>query len=189
VLHPWQGSAVAAGATVRTVHVELSDVERGVYEALDLRVAQHPSESLRYLWSRILGYCLSYEDGIQFSKGGLSSTEEAPIAVWRSDGTLDTWIDVGSPSAERLHKASKAARRVVVYSSALAALRKEATRRAIHRADTIEVWSLPTELLDDLGARTSRSMKLELVRSEDHLYATVDGEVSEANIESTRLVP
>ena len=164
---------------MRALRVELSDVQRGVYEALDLRVAQHPSESLRYLWSRVLAYCLSYEEGIQFSKGGLSSAEEAPGAVWRPDGSLDAWIDVGSPSADRLHKASKAARRVLVYSSAVAALRKEAARRAIHRVEAIEVWSLPGDLLDALASRTQRTMRLELVRNEDHVYATLDGELAE----------
>jgi hypothetical protein len=33
--------------------IELSDVDRGVYESLDLRVARHPSESARYLLMRV----------------------------------------------------------------------------------------------------------------------------------------
>src|SRR5688572_17902030 len=101
---------MAAGATMRTLHVDLSDVDRGKYEHFELRVAQHPSESMRFFWSRVLGYCLSYDEGIQFSKGGLSNSDEAPLAVWHPDGRLETWIDIGVPSAERLHKASKAAK-------------------------------------------------------------------------------
>ena len=100
---------MAAGATMRTLQLTLSDVDRGNYETLELRVAQHPSESLRYMWSRIIAYGLSYADGIRFSKGGLSESDQAPLAVWHPDGRLATWIDVGAPSAERLHKASKAA--------------------------------------------------------------------------------
>lgn len=174
---------------MRTLQVDLSDVDRGVYETFELRVAQHPSESLRYMWSRLMAYCLSFEEGIRFSKGGLSSAEEAPLAVWEADGTLATWIDVGAPSADRLHKASKAARRVVLYSSvSLALLCKEASRRAVHRVEDIDVWSLPSELLDELGDRTRRSMKLELVRTENQLYATLDGKVSEAEVSSHRLV-
>src|SRR5580692_306737 len=100
---------MALTATMHHVEVELSDVDRGVYESLDLRIARHPSESGRYLVTRLLAYCLSYEEGIAFSKGGLSSADEPPIAIRDATDTLLAWIDVGSPSAERLHKAAKAA--------------------------------------------------------------------------------
>lgn len=174
---------------MRTLRIDLSDVDRGVYDTFELRVAQHPSESLGYMWSRIVGYCLSYAEGIQLSKGGLSTADEAPLAIWNADGSLDTWIDVGAPSAERLHKASKAARHVVVYSSvSLDRLQKEAARRRVHRVEAIDVWTLPQALLDELGARTTRSMTLELVRTENQLYATLDGTVIEALVALERLV-
>ena len=87
---------MAQTATMHHVEVALSDVDRGVYEALDLRVAQHPSESMRYMLTRTLAYCLSYEEGIAFSKGGLSSTDEAPIAIKDRAGILLAWIDIGA---------------------------------------------------------------------------------------------
>ncbi len=173
---------------MRTVNVAISDVDRETYESLELRIAQHPSESLRYMWTRILAYCLSYGDGIRFSKAGLSEADQPPLGVWRPDGTFATWIDVGAPSAERLHKASKAADAVVLYSSvALPLLRKEASRRRIHAVDDIEVWSLPTELLDELGERSTRSMTLEVVRTENQIYATIDGHVIEGEVALHRL--
>src|SRR5271157_4437137 len=107
---------MALTATMHHFHVTLSDVDRGVYETLDLRVARHPSESRRYLTTRTLAYCLSYEPGIVFSRGGLSSADEPPIEVRDPTGILLAWIDVGFPSAERLHKATKAARRVARYT-------------------------------------------------------------------------
>src|SRR5436190_335435 len=123
---------MALTATMHHVEVALSDVDRGVYETLDLRLAQHPSEKMRYMLTRTLAYCLSYEEGIAFSKGGLSATDEAPITVRDPTGLLLAWIDVGSPSAERLHKASKAARRVALFTYAdLGQLRKEAATKAI----------------------------------------------------------
>jgi uncharacterized protein YaeQ len=50
---------MALTATIYHLQVALSDVDRGVYEALDLRLARHPSESMRYLLTRTLAYCLS----------------------------------------------------------------------------------------------------------------------------------
>src|ERR1700723_3269892 len=140
---------MALGATIHRFRVTLSDVDRGVYESLDLRGARHPSESARYLVTRTLAYCLSYEEGIAFSKGGLSSAEEPPIAIFDPTGVLLAWIDVGSPSAERLHKASKAARRVALYAHVdPALLRREAATRAIHRVDEIEVHRFALPFLD-----------------------------------------
>jgi len=164
---------MALTATIHRIEVTLSDVDRGVYETLDVRLARHPSESMRYMLTRLLGYALSYEDGITFSKGGLSSTEEPPIGVYDRTGLLLAWIDIGAPSAERLHKAAKAAKRVALYTHTdILLLRREAAKREIHRVDDIEVWRLEPAFLDGLEAFIDRHTKLELVRNEGQLYVT-----------------
>lgn len=180
---------MALTATVYHFKVALSDVERGVYETLDLRIAQHPSESARYLVTRAIAYALSYEDGISFSKGGVSSTDEPAIVVRDPTGILLAWIEIGAPSAARLHKASKAARRVALFTSAnIDALRAEAAGGAIHRAAQVDVWQLEPSLLDSFAERLERSMDLELVHTEGRLYLTVRGEVLEGSIERAPLV-
>jgi len=180
---------MALTATVHHASIALSDVDRGVYETLDLRLARHPSETHRYMLTRMFAYCLSYEEGIAFSKGGLSSTDEPPVAVHDPTGILLAWIDVGSPSAERLHKAAKAARRVAVFTHAdLALLRREARTRAIHRVETIDVWRIDPALLDALEARVERKMQLEIVRNEGQLYVTIGGATLEGAIERASLV-
>src|SRR5438132_180073 len=106
---------MALTATVYNFDVQLSDVDRGVYEALSLRVARHPSETEEYLLTRVLAYCLEYTDGIAFSKG-LADPEEPAVVVRDLTGALRAWIEIGAPDAQRLHKASKASPRVVVYT-------------------------------------------------------------------------
>ncbi|HEU4533608.1 MAG TPA: YaeQ family protein, partial [Polyangiaceae bacterium] len=106
---------MALTATMYHLRIELSDVDRGVYEQLDLRLAKHPSENARYLFTRTIAYCLCYEEGIAFSRG-LAASEEPAVWVKTPDGRLALSIEVGSPSAERLHKASKASERLVVFT-------------------------------------------------------------------------
>jgi uncharacterized protein YaeQ len=106
---------MALGATIYTFAIELADSDRAVYETLNLRVAQHPSETADYLLTRVVAYCLEYAEGIAFSKG-LSDPDDPAIAVRDLTGALQTWIDIGLPEPERLHRASKAAPRVAVYS-------------------------------------------------------------------------
>ena len=165
---------MALTATMFHVEVALSDVDRSVYETLDLRVAQHPSESMRYLLTRILAYCLSYEEGIAFSKGGLSSTDEAPIAIKDPTGVFLAWIDVGAPSAERLHKASKAARRVAIFTHAdLTQLRREAATKTIHKLEALEVWRFPPRFLAALDTKIIMHPKSDRTRHDVHLYLAV----------------
>ena len=167
---------MAAQATIYRFLVALSDVDRQVYESLDLRVACHPSETLRYLLTRTLAYALSYEDGIAFSKGGLSQTEEPPIAVRDPTGVLRAWIDVGAPSADRLHKATKAADRVSIFThSDLTLLRREAAARAIHKVETIEVWRIDQALLDAMEPKIDRHTSMDVMRNDGQLYVTIDG--------------
>lgn len=116
------GAAVGRGierrmALTSTVHVfelTLSDVDRGIYESLTLKVARHPSESAEYLLTRVLAYALELEEGLTFTQG-LSVADEP--ALWTRDltGQLQAWIEVGTPDAARLHKAAKACGRVAVY--------------------------------------------------------------------------
>ena len=180
---------MALTATMYHLQVALSDVDRGVYEALDLRLARHPSESVRFMLTRLLAYCLSYEEGITFSKGGLSSASDPPITVVDPTGLLLAWIDIGSPSAERLHKASKAAPRVALFTAAdLPSLRREAASRPIHKLADIEVWQLTPSFLDALGERLDRNTRLEIVRNEGHLYITESGTVLEGTLTRCSLV-
>jgi uncharacterized protein YaeQ len=182
-------AVMAPNATIHHVEVTLSDVDRSVYEKLDLRLARHPSESARYLLTRLLAYCLSYEEGIAFSKGGLSSADEPPIAVRDGTGILLAWIDVGAPSAERLHKAAKAARRVALFTHVEPRLlQQEAATRAIHRVDAIEVWRFEPAFLDGLEAMIGRSAVIELVRNEGKIYVTAQGVVKEGDVTRVSLV-
>ena len=182
---------MAAGATVYRVLVELSDTDRGVYETLTLRLARHPSESGRYLASRTLAYCLSYEEGIEFGKGGVSSADDPPVLVRDASGAMTRWIDVGSPSAERIHRASKLTKRVDIYTHAdLVALRREADAGRVYAADTIDVWTLPATLLDELEAVLA-SGSIGVVRTGGALYLsagerTLEGAVGHGKLGRTR---
>jgi len=180
---------MARGATIYHLLVTLSDVDRGVFESLDLRIARHPSESARYLLTRILAYCLCYEPGIEFSKGGLSSTDEAPIAVRDDSGVLKHWIEIGSPSADRLHKAAKAASQVTLFTHAeLPLLRREAATRAIHRVESIVVQRFEPSFLDKVEGGLERKASLELVRNAGELYVSSGGVTLESTLVTSNLL-
>ena len=82
---------MALGATIYTFDIELADSDRAIYKSLNLRVAQHPSETPDYLLTRVLAYCLEYAEGIAFSKG-LSDPDEPAISVRDLTGALQAWL-------------------------------------------------------------------------------------------------
>lgn len=174
---------MALQATLYRLKIDLSDVDRGVYESLDLRLARHPSESMPYLLTRALAYALLYEEGLEFSKGGLSSADEPPLASRDLQGNLRVWVEIGTPSAERLHRASKASPRLVVFTQHdPRLLMREASTRPIHRADAIEFYALDPRFLERLGELTERNAQWTLLRTDGVLYVTVGSQTVTAPV-------
>jgi uncharacterized protein YaeQ len=174
---------VALNSTIHTFEIELSDVDRGVYETFALRVARHPSESEEYLVTRVLAYCLEYADGIGFSTG-LANPEEPTLSVRDLTGAIRVWVDIGAPDAARMHKAGKAAARVVVYThrDPEKVIRQWAGER-IHRAEALELYSVAPALVAAFVARLERRMTFALSVTSGHLYVTIDDDVIEGSVE------
>ena len=173
---------MALTATVYNFDVQLADVDRGVYETLAFRVACQPSETEEYLMSRVLAYCLEYAEGIGFSKG-IAEPDVPALSVRDLTGALQVWIDVGAPDAARLHKASKAAPRVAVYThrEPRHVLQTLAGER-IHRAAEVELYAIDRALIDGLVARLERRNRWELSVTDRHLYVAVAGETIEGSV-------
>lgn len=166
---------MALTSTQHVFDVDLSDVDRGVYTPLSLKVARHPSESEAYMVTRVLAYALELEEGLAFTTG-LSTAEEP--ALWTRDltGQLRAWIEVGTPDAARLHKASKACDRVVVYCHKDVALYlRGLAGQKVHAPERVSIVALDRRFVDDLAARVERRTTLSISVSEGELYVDVGG--------------
>lgn len=169
--------------------IALADVDRGEYADLDLRVARHPSEDEPYLLTRVLAFALEHKEGLAFSKG-LAEADEPALWVKAPDGRVVEWIEVGAPAPDRLHRASKLAGRVVVWCHRRPdLLQQKCAKEKVHKAESITVVKVPTELLDALGRKLDRNNKWDLSRHEGRVTIVVGGEVVEAAIEAMPLAP
>ncbi len=167
---------MALTSTIYNINVDLSDVDRGVYETLDLRVAMHPSESAEYMVTRLLAYLLEYTEGIEFT-AGLSDGDEPAIVVRDLTGRLTAWIEVGMPDADRLHRASKLADRVAVYTHReIRNVLGELARRKIHRADEIPIYTFGRGFIGEVAGRLERRVAVSLSVTERHLYFDIGGQ-------------
>ena len=169
---------MAQQATIKRFQVQLSHVDVGAYAALDLRLAQQPSENERFLFTRLLAYCWLYRDDPQseltFSKGGITTPEDPAIARTSLDGRLLQWCEVGNPSAERLHKALKSAPDVFLFTQHdVERVVAELSRSQVHRREELSILALDPTFLDELATTLpERGGPLDLTIAEDTLYVT-----------------
>lgn len=166
---------MAAGSTIHTFDVELADVDRGVYDDFTLRMARHPSETDAYMLTRLLAYCLEYEEGIAFTEG-VAATDEPAVLVRDATGRVTAWIEVGAPDATRLHFGSKLADRTVIYTYRdPAKVIANWAGKTIHDADAIVLHGFDAGFLDDAAAALARRNSMAVSVTERQLYLELNG--------------
>ncbi len=166
---------MAAGATVHTFEISLADVDRGVYEEIALRAARHPSETALFLMTRVLAYCLEFEEGIGFSEG-ISTAEEPAVLVRDLTGKITAWIEVGQPEAERLHRGSRIADRTAVYTQhdpTKVLARWEGKK--IHERGRMVLTHFDPGFIEAAAALIERRNALTVSVSDGHLYVELNG--------------
>lgn len=179
---------MALTATVYTVDVSLSNVDRGVYEQLSIKAARHPSESEEYFLTRLLAYCLEYHEGIAFSKGGISDPDDPPILVKDLSGAWKVWVEIGAPDAARLHQASKASPRVVLYTHKEPRLLLRGYEgQRIHKAEQVEIYAMDRDLLASLAEHLDRRISWTLSFTEGQIFLDVNGQSLSGSIERIAL--
>jgi uncharacterized protein YaeQ len=169
---------MALPSTLFRFRIELAHIERGVYEKLDVRLAMHPSESTPYLLTRVLAYALNWQDGLEFSRQGLADPEGPAILVNHANGRISLWIEIGNPSARKLHKATKAAAEVKIYTYKDPQLiLREVKAADIHKGSEIQIFSFDPKFLEKLGTDLTKSVSWNILYNDKVL--TVNDEQTE----------
>jgi uncharacterized protein YaeQ len=99
-------------------------------------------------------------------------------------GRIRTWIEIGTPDAARLHRASKAAERVAVYchKDADGWLRTLAGHD-VHHAESIALHRIDRAFVDALATGLERRNAWALSVTEGALYLDVGGRTLEGAVE------
>ena len=131
----------------------------------------------------MIARALEHADGLEFSKGGVSDDDEPALVQRDLRGDLVAWIEIGAPSPDRLHKASKAAPRVAIYTwknpDQLAAAIRE---RGVHRADASSSSRSTREFLDAVAATLDRNNRWDLAVTGGPLYLTIGDKLFESSV-------
>jgi uncharacterized protein YaeQ len=167
---------VALTATIYNFTIDLSDMDRGVFESLSLRVARHPSETVEYMVVRVLAYCLEFREGIELTEG-ISSGDEPAVLVRDLTGRMTAWIEVGMPDANRLHRGMKLAGRAAVYTHRdTRQLLGQLAGARIHRGDEIPIRAFDRAAIEQLAARLDRRTSMAISVSGSDLFVSLGDE-------------
>ena len=173
---------MALPSTIYRSSIQLSHVDRNLYETLQITVARHPSETEERLVLRLLAFALCYEPDLAFTKG-ICAGDEPDLWVKGPDGRVLLWVEVGLPDPERLVKACRHATRAVLLVGGTA--RQGWERQHLHKLVTVRnltVLGLDQGFLNQLADRLERSINWSLTVTEGSLYLERDGETLEAAV-------
>jgi uncharacterized protein YaeQ len=150
---------MALTATIYNLSVDLADIDRGVYEKLDVCVARQPSETIEYMFMRVLAYCLEYDDGIVLTQGVAAGNEPA-VLIRDLTGRVTAWIEVGD------------VQKVLAQLSAA----------RIDRLSAVPVYEFDRSFVDEVSGLIERRSTLSISVTERELYLEIRGRTFTATI-------
>ena len=164
---------MALTATIYNLSIDLADIDRGLYERFDLCIARQPSETVEYMFMRVIAYCLEYGDGIMFTQGVAAGNEPA-VLIRDLTGRITAWIEVGMPDTERLHRGLKLAGRAAVYTHRdVQKLLMQLSATNIDRLATVPVYEFNRAFVDEVAGLLERRSAVSISITERELYLEI----------------
>lgn len=167
---------MALKPTIYKLKIALSDLDREVYEALNLTIARHPSETLERMMVRVMAFCFNAHDQLMFCKG-ISDAEEPDLWMHSLEGNLELWIDVGEPTFDRIKKATRVAAAVKVYCFNSKASTWWELNRSSLSGLSASIFQFQWDEIQALANKIERTMDVSITITESSAYvATEQGE-------------
>jgi len=175
---------MALPSTIYRASIQLSDLDRQVYEQLQTTVAKHPSETEARLLARLLAYALCYEEDLVFTKG-VGSGDEPDLWNKTADGRVRLWIEVGLPDPERLAKSCRHVERAILFAFGGVALSRWQAQHLEKLASctNLTVVGIDSAFLTKLEEKLQRAISWSLTVTEGALYLTVGDETVETTLQ------
>jgi uncharacterized protein YaeQ len=173
---------MALPSTIYRANIQLSDIDRGVYETIQTTVARHPSETGERLVARLLACCLFHQEGLEFTRG-ISASDEPDLWSKGPDGRVQAWVEVGLPDAERMAKAARHTERVALLAcgSALPVWERLQLPK-LAGVGNLAVTSVDQGFINRLVELLERNITWEVTISGGTLYLQIAGQSLETPI-------
>ncbi|WP_120993896.1 YaeQ family protein [Stutzerimonas urumqiensis] len=162
---------MALQATPYKVELNLTDLDRGVYENTRFTVARHPSETEERLAARLIAHALWSDEQLAFGRG-LSDVDEPALWIRSLDGRVLHWIEVGQPDADRLVWCSRRAERVSLLAYGNTRVWQSKVLDSVRAVKNLSVAALDQDALSALSDGLPRSVQWSVMISDGSLFVT-----------------
>lgn len=166
---------MALKATIFKVSVQLSDIDRHYYDALQLTIARHPSETDERMMVRLLAFVINAHEHLQMTKG-LSSDEQPDIWQINLSGEIDLWIELGLPDEKRIRKAFSQSKKVQIFSygAGNAEVWWQKNQAKLSQYKNLSVFYVTPEDVGQMTQLVNRTMELQCTISQGQVWLTDD---------------
>ena len=169
--------------------IELSHIDREIYETLDFRISQHPSEIASYLLTRVLAFSLSYEQGLEFSAMGLADPDSPALIKLGQNNSIDLWIEIGNASSRKLHKATKTANQVVIYTYKNAeVLINDIKANNVHKATELQIFAFDEDFIMGLEKNLQKNNRWSLVVQQNQISVSFGDQTITTELKSYKVI-
>lgn len=162
---------MALQATPYKVELNLTDLDRSVYENLRFTVAKHPSETEERLAVRLIAYALWYHEQLAFGRG-LSDVDEPALWEKSLDDRVLHWIEVGQPDADRITWCSRRTERFSLVTYGNLRVWQTKVLDSVRSLKNINVVAVQQEALEELARDLPRSVNWSVMFSDGSLFIT-----------------
>jgi uncharacterized protein YaeQ len=162
---------MALKATICKATIQVSDMDRGYYNALNLTIAQHPSETDERMMIRVLAYILHAAENLEFTKG-LSADDEPEIWLKSLSNEIELWVELGLPDEKRIRKACNRSKEVYlyIYGGNTARTWWDKNEKKFDRFKNLHVINLSQEATKAIGALAQKNMNLQCTIQDGQIW-------------------
>ncbi len=163
-------------------------MDRNYYDATNLTLAQHPSETDLRLVTRILAYIFNAHEDLSFGKG-VSDEDEAALWQINYSEEIALWIELGQPDEKRLKRACNRADKALLYGyHSPFDVWWQQNQSKLGQYKNLEVVKFDYDVLNTLASLLNRTMELQASIQDGQLWLTIGDETLLVERESLQSV-
>ena len=153
-------------------------MDRHYYEAHNLTIAKHPSETDERLMLRVVAFALNAHEQLEFTRG-ISTGDEPDMWQKNLRGEIELWVELGLPSEKIIRQSCRKADEMIIYcyGGSTAEIWWTKIKDSIARFDNLQVINLSKKDTTELEKHANRSMNLQVNIQDGDVMVSVNDNI------------
>ena len=173
---------MALKSSVYKANVSLANLNTHYYEDIVLTMALHPSETEERLMYRLLAFLYSAHERLEVTVG-LDNPDLPDIWQKNYTGDIEHWIDIGYPDEKKIKKAIGRSDLVSIFNyNSFKAKVWFGKNKSLLENKKVQVFHLEEEIQGSLETLVQRSMALNCMIEDNHIFLSNDSERIQINV-------